>query len=120
MNADATPTEATPLDPGKAGDLLAQVLGDGMTASDAGRHFTCGEADLMAIALLLLGQHQAAVTWITGHAEGDDCGDTHHGISHHVPALGEDGSCAGGCTQHDTWEAQTPKATAYLAALTRS
>lgn len=68
----------------EAGELLAEVLGDGMTAVGAGGHFTCSEADKIATALLLLGHPAAARMWLEGHAEGDDDPDDQH-----VPEEGE-------------------------------
>lgn len=62
----------------EAGELLAGVLGDGMTASMEGSGFTCSEADDIATALLLLGQPAAARSWLEGHAEGDDGPDDQH------------------------------------------
>ncbi|MEU5446903.1 hypothetical protein [Streptomyces californicus] len=56
---------------------LSSVFGDGMTASDTGSNFTCTEADIIARVLYLTGQEEAAVTWLLGHAEGEDWDDTH-------------------------------------------
>jgi hypothetical protein len=61
----------------EVGSLLASVFGDGMTADMAGGHFTCGEADSIALALILAGQPDAAQTWLEGHASADEPGDSH-------------------------------------------
>lgn len=81
----------------EAGELLAGVLGDSMTASNEGGGFSCREADDIATALLLLGQPEAARSWLLGHAEGDDLEDVHvvedgeedveHMIASHVRML---------------------------------
>lgn len=64
----------------QAGELLAEVLGDGMTAGMEGGGFTCSEADKIATALLLLGQPGAARSWLRGHAEGDTDPDDEHRV----------------------------------------
>ncbi|MEU7400064.1 hypothetical protein [Streptomyces sp. NPDC044948] len=56
---------------------LAGVFGDGMTADQTGPQFTCKEADEIALALYVTGHEEAAVTWLTGHATGEDWEDTH-------------------------------------------
>lgn len=56
---------------------LASVFGDGMTASETGSAFTCGEADKVARVLVLAGHRDAAETWLAGHAEGDEGDDFH-------------------------------------------
>jgi hypothetical protein len=56
---------------------LASVFGDGMTADHTGSGFTCTEADTIARVLVLAGHRDEAVTWLEGHASGDDCGDDH-------------------------------------------
>ncbi|MEU9057854.1 hypothetical protein AB0D13_02875 [Streptomyces sp. NPDC048430] len=56
---------------------LSDVFGDGMTASHTGASFTCTEADVIARVLYLTGQEDAAITWLLGHAEGEDWDDTH-------------------------------------------
>ncbi len=61
-----------------AGQLLASVFGDQMQAGMNGGHFTCGEAENIAAALLLLNQADAARTWLAGHAMGDDDPDDQH------------------------------------------
>lgn len=65
----------------EAGKLLAEVLGDGMTASNEGGGFTCREADNLATALILLGQPEAARTWLEGHAEGDTDPEDEHTVA---------------------------------------
>ncbi|AXQ62400.1 hypothetical protein SEA_TRVXSCOTT_74 [Streptomyces phage TrvxScott] len=57
---------------------LASVFGDGMTADHTGSGFTCTEADAVARVLALTGHKDAAVTWLEGHASGDEGGDIHH------------------------------------------
>jgi hypothetical protein len=57
---------------------LAQVFGDGMTADMVGGHFTCSEANKIAGVLKLSGHTDAAVTWLQGHAMGDDDPDDDH------------------------------------------
>ncbi|MGW7434704.1 hypothetical protein [Streptomyces sp. NPDC054849] len=56
---------------------LARVFGDGMTADHVGSKFTCGEADEIALALWISGHQDAALTWLVGHAEGEDWDDAH-------------------------------------------
>jgi hypothetical protein len=56
---------------------LASVFGDGMTADMTGGGFTCTEADMIARVLAVAGHRDEAVTWLEGHASGDDCGDDH-------------------------------------------
>ncbi|MFE1842059.1 hypothetical protein [Streptomyces sp. NPDC059515] len=56
---------------------LAKVFGDAMTAGDTGSKFTCSEADEIALALYVSGHEDAAVTWLHGHAIGEDWEDTH-------------------------------------------
>lgn len=58
---------------------LAAVLGDSMTAGDAGPHFTCGEAQAIADVLDAAGHTEAAAAWLDGHAGGDnDPEDMHY------------------------------------------
>ncbi|ATI18775.1 hypothetical protein SEA_DAUDAU_74 [Streptomyces phage Daudau] len=57
---------------------LASVFGDGMTADHTGSGFTCTEADTVARVLVLAGHTDAAETWLHGHADGDDGGDSHY------------------------------------------
>ena len=47
-------------------------------AGDAGRAFTCTEAETIANVFRACGDLDAAAAWIDGHAEGDDEGDDHH------------------------------------------
>lgn len=61
----------------RAGELLAQVLGDDELAESVGPHLTCAETDNLASALLLLEQPQAARVLIAGHAGTDEGGDDH-------------------------------------------
>ncbi|MFE7463086.1 hypothetical protein ACFU6R_03140 [Streptomyces sp. NPDC057499] len=56
---------------------LARVFGDGMTADHTGSKFTCNEADEIALALYVTGHEDAAVTWLHGHADGEDWEDSH-------------------------------------------
>lgn len=64
----------------EAGRALAGVFGDSWFAGDNGLHFTCGEANVVADVLVETGQREAAVTWLAGHAIGDDEGDDHFGM----------------------------------------
>ncbi|MET9861987.1 hypothetical protein ABZY93_22240 [Streptomyces smyrnaeus] len=57
-------------------DGVASTFGEFMTA-EAGSHFTCGEADALARALVVAGHRDAAITWLNGHAEGDEIDDLH-------------------------------------------
>nr|YP_010055942.1 hypothetical protein KGG91_gp76 [Streptomyces phage Paedore]AVO22559.1 hypothetical protein PBI_PAEDORE_76 [Streptomyces phage Paedore] len=59
--------------------VFASVLGDGMTASGVGGHFTCTEADDLAQALMVGGHKHQAMRFLEGHAEGDDDEDDLHG-----------------------------------------
>ncbi|MFG2923906.1 hypothetical protein ACGFYA_20675 [Streptomyces sp. NPDC048305] len=59
---------------------LADVFGDGMTADHTGGAFSCGEADKIARVLALAGHREAAETWLSGHARGDE-GDDYHFVS---------------------------------------
>lgn len=56
---------------------LAAVFGDSLTAFDTGPKFSCGEADLIALALAQNGHLDAAVVWLTGHARGEGYEDSH-------------------------------------------
>lgn len=66
----------------QAGGLLASVFGDGMTALHVGPSFSCSEAETIAKALILLGQDEAAVTFLSGHGTEDDVTeeDSHVGL----------------------------------------
>jgi hypothetical protein len=59
--------------------VFADILGDGMTASGVGGHFTCTEANRLAEALMVGGHKRAAMTFLEGHAEGDYDVDDEHG-----------------------------------------
>jgi len=62
----------------RAGELLAEVFGDRMTAYDVGGHMTCSEAENVAEAMRLAGQCVAADAFIEAHAENDDDPDDLH------------------------------------------
>jgi hypothetical protein len=57
---------------------FASILGDPMTALHVGERFTCTEADDMARALMAGGRKQEAITFLDGHATGDDDPDDIH------------------------------------------
>ncbi|WP_405799498.1 hypothetical protein [Streptomyces sp. NBC_01506] len=57
--------------------VLAGAFGDGMTADQTGPGFTCAEADSVARVLALTGYKPEAVTWLEGHASGDEGDDSH-------------------------------------------
>ncbi|MFF4054635.1 hypothetical protein ACFYZ0_02450 [Streptomyces sp. NPDC001708] len=60
---------------------FADILGDGMTAFHVAGSFTCTEAERMAKALMEGGHKRAAMTFLEGHASGDDDpDDMHRGI----------------------------------------
>lgn len=54
---------------------LASALGG--AAYDTGSAFTCSEADAVARALALAGHKDDAVSWLLGHADGDQGDDLH-------------------------------------------
>ena len=56
---------------------LVGVFGDGMVAHHTGSSFSCWEADVIARALVIAGDEDAAVTWLSGHAQGDEWDDYH-------------------------------------------
>lgn len=56
---------------------LAAVFGDGMTADDIGPSFGCSGADQVARVLVLAGHREAAETWLSAHAQGDELEDFH-------------------------------------------
>ncbi|MFF8845519.1 hypothetical protein ACF08N_22820 [Streptomyces sp. NPDC015127] len=58
--------------------VFADILGDGMTAHHVGGSFTCSEAERMAEALMQGGHKRAAMTFLEGHAAGDDDPDDIH------------------------------------------
>jgi hypothetical protein len=59
--------------------VFAEILGDQMTASGVGGHFTCSEANELVRALMVGGNKQAAMTFLEGHAQGDYDVDDEHG-----------------------------------------
>ncbi|MFH8414378.1 hypothetical protein [Streptomyces collinus] len=76
-----TPTPALVVQHNELSDALAELastFGDGYVAFDTGSKFTCSEADSVARVLAVAGHEDAAVTWLRGHAEGDEGGDSHH------------------------------------------
>ncbi|WP_406192423.1 hypothetical protein OH733_05290 [Streptomyces griseus] len=58
---------------------IADILGDFMAASGVGSHFTCTEANTIAQALMVADRKREAMTFLEGHAEGDDDEDDEHG-----------------------------------------
>lgn len=63
-----------------AAQEMAAQLGDQMTASNVGGHFTCMEAEVVADVMKAADCETEARTWLRGHAEGDDDPeDMHHG-----------------------------------------
>jgi hypothetical protein len=77
-NADERDTEEEVSDLYSALKTFADVLGDGMTAFHVGGSFTCSEAESMAQALMVGGHKHAAMTFLEGHADGDDDEDDIH------------------------------------------
>ncbi|WAB08780.1 hypothetical protein SEA_ANDRIS_76 [Streptomyces phage Andris] len=67
---------AVPEDLAFALEGLAETFSFYGTA-EAGPHFTCTEADSIARVLLASGNRDEAITWLTGHAHGDEWGDDH-------------------------------------------
>lgn len=59
----------------EAFDGIGEVLGDGPTAYDVGERFTCSQVDVLALALAVGGQIEAAATLLEGHASGDSARD---------------------------------------------
>ncbi|WMI34797.1 hypothetical protein SEA_MARAV_75 [Streptomyces phage Marav] len=57
---------------------FASILGDPMTALHVGGSFTCREADDLARALMAGGHKREAITFLDGHATGDDDPDDVH------------------------------------------
>ncbi|MEU9795041.1 hypothetical protein AB0E27_31370 [Streptomyces sparsogenes] len=57
---------------------FASILGDGLTAVHLGGSFTCSEADRIAKALMEGGHKREAMTFLKGHASGDDDPDDVH------------------------------------------
>jgi hypothetical protein len=58
--------------------VFARILGDQMTAHGVGGHFTCTEAEELARTLAKNGHKRAAMTFLEGHAYGDDDPDDLH------------------------------------------
>ncbi|WP_327424362.1 hypothetical protein OG763_38370 [Streptomyces sp. NBC_01230] len=58
---------------------FASILGDPMTASGVGGHFTCSEANDLVRALMVGDHKHAAMTFLEGHAHGDYDVDDEHG-----------------------------------------
>ncbi|WP_420312566.1 hypothetical protein ACOB87_38065 [Streptomyces sp. YS-B37] len=58
--------------------VFARILGDQMTAHGVGGHFTCSEAEDVARELAKSGHKHAAMTFLEGHAYGDDDPDDLH------------------------------------------
>jgi hypothetical protein len=58
-----------------AAEAAAEALAN---ATEAGPAFTCSEADALAALLRAAGHTDAAETWLSDHAEGDDWGDAHY------------------------------------------
>jgi hypothetical protein len=58
--------------------VFARILGDQMTAHGVGGHFTCTEAEDLARVLVETGHKHAAMTFLEGHAYGDDDPDDLH------------------------------------------
>ncbi|MFJ3775245.1 hypothetical protein ACIPX0_26480 [Streptomyces sp. NPDC090075] len=90
---------ATPLIVGEA-TMRAALLDDALTGladtfrlmgtAEAGGHFTCSEADALAKVLVVAGHRNAAISWLEGHAYGDDDEDDVHpdvDIAEYVDAL---------------------------------
>ncbi|MEU0674492.1 hypothetical protein ABZ330_16650 [Streptomyces sp. NPDC006172] len=81
------PETVTPLIVGEA-TLRAAQLDDAladlantfslMGTAEAGGHFTCTEADALARVLAASGHRNAAISWLEGHAYGDDDEDDVH------------------------------------------
>lgn len=63
--------------PESQADDFIKVWGDDHLAVDIGTKLTCNEVETLAAMLAGLGASEEAETWISAHAEGDDCGDTH-------------------------------------------
>jgi hypothetical protein len=58
--------------------VFARILGDPMTAAGVGGHFTCAEAEDLARTLAKTGHKRAAMSFLDGHADGDDDPDDLH------------------------------------------
>ena len=60
-------------------DELAQVFGRPSTAERLGPHFTCAEANRVALVLVASRHTDAAVAWLEEHAASDTEDDAHGG-----------------------------------------
>jgi len=58
-------------------DALAQVFGRPSTAERVGPHFTCHEANRIALVLYASRHTDAACVWLEAHAASDDEDDLH-------------------------------------------
>lgn len=76
---NANPSEALALLDEAVG-RLSEVFGDGMFAMQAGGHFTCSEAEIVADVLRAGGHDAAARVWLAGHGQGDDGEDDMHSL----------------------------------------
>ncbi|MEX1655539.1 hypothetical protein ABZ960_20545 [Streptomyces pseudovenezuelae] len=74
---EPTVVVALPQDLRSALDDLAQTFTSYGTA-EAGESFTCKEADAIARVLAVAGHKDEAVTWLEGHAGGDEVDDLHY------------------------------------------
>jgi hypothetical protein len=72
VEEDERDTEEEIEDLRSAIDAFASILGDQMTAHGVGGHFTCTEAENLVRALMVDGHKHAAMTFLEGHAYGDD------------------------------------------------
>lgn len=63
----------------KALDGLARVFGRPATAARVGPHFTCREANRIALTLIASRHTDAAVVWLDAHAASDTEEDVHGG-----------------------------------------
>jgi hypothetical protein len=61
-----------------AADSLRRVFGSRYTARDLGPHFTCEEAEAIAVALRACGLAEVAAAWLHWHAEMDEADDLHY------------------------------------------
>lgn len=61
----------------KALDGLARVFGRRATAERVGAHFTCREANRIALALVASRHTDAAIIWLDEHAASDTKDDLH-------------------------------------------
>ncbi|MEU8835175.1 hypothetical protein [Streptomyces sp900116325] len=79
IDEDERDTEEEISDLYSALGTFASILGDPMTASGVGGHFTCSEADELVRALMVGDHKHAAMTFLEGHAHGDHDVDDVHG-----------------------------------------